>query len=140
MDEPNINWKDNVQNLPVKDDDDILDYRSGLTSSIALTKSRETDPERDEPWNPTAPEVITINPLRMKQYKIFKPDFNEERIKKAIDPKLKGTLKLLAPMFVFRRKYTPIDLLDTPALTMFHEVSIWKTLMQLCIICTDGIR
>jgi hypothetical protein len=100
-----------------------LDLKQGLSLSYAITKSRETDPLKDEPWNPKAPEIITFNPLRMKQYKLFKSEFNEKLIEKAMHPRIKGTIKKHAPVFLVRRKWTPVDLLDTPALTLFHEVN-----------------
>jgi hypothetical protein len=120
--EANIPYYDLVQKVPIKKDDAILDLKKGMSLSYAITKSRETDPIQDEPWDPRAPEVITFNPLRMKQYKLFKSKFNQDLIKKAMHPRMKGTIKTHAPEFIFRRKWTPVDLLDTPALTLFHEV------------------
>ncbi|KAM0229026.1 hypothetical protein ACHAPO_010303 [Fusarium lateritium] len=77
----------------------------------------------NEKWDPKAPEIITFNPLRMKQYKLFKSEFNEELIKKAMHPRIKGTIKIHAPEFIASREWTPVDLLDTPAMTLFHEMT-----------------
>jgi hypothetical protein len=89
---------------------------------MAVTSTRATDPNENEQWNPQAPEIITINPVRMRQYKLFKPELDEKHIQKAMHPGVRGTLKLHAPMFILRREWKPVDLLDTPAQTMLHEV------------------
>jgi hypothetical protein len=96
-------------------------FKLGLTTSVAITSTSDTTGTKHK-WKPEAPEIITINPLRMKQYKLAEPEFNEERIQKSMHPRFWQWLKLRVPQLLFSRIYRQVDLLDTPALTMLHEV------------------
>ncbi|KAF4946653.1 hypothetical protein FSARC_14143 [Fusarium sarcochroum] len=120
--EHNTPYVDEVQKAPVEKDSDMFLFKRGLTLSVAITSSRETTGE-GHVWKPESPEVITINPLRMWQYKKTKPVFNEQWIEKAAHPRMIRWIKTTVPELLFSRKWKQVDLLDTPALTIFHEMT-----------------
>ncbi|KAJ3532556.1 hypothetical protein NM208_g8262 [Fusarium decemcellulare] len=120
--EYNTPYVDMVQEAPIEEDSDMFNFKRGLTTSVAITSSRETTDETHV-WKIHSPEVITINPLRMWQYKKTRPQFNEKYIQKAAHPKMIRWVKTKVPELVFSRTWKQVDLLDTPALTLFHEMT-----------------
>ncbi|KAF7542203.1 hypothetical protein G7Z17_g11792 [Cylindrodendrum hubeiense] len=117
--EPNINWRDEIQGLPVLDDDSILNIKDEKTILVAVTSPARTWKE-GETWPDNIPEVITFNPWYIKHAVEKKSIFNSDRIKKALQPSLLKAIKIKFQRYTHAAN---VDTLDTPELTLIHELT-----------------
>lgn len=116
--EPNINWFDQIQNLPVKDHDGILDLKDEGTSTQAVTSPARAWKE-GETWPNNIPELITFSPKYIEEAVKKNMILNTDLVNKAVHPSLIRSIRIKFQRFT---DVTNVDVLQTPELVLLHEV------------------
>jgi hypothetical protein len=118
--EPDINWQNSAQDIPVRDG------RGEITLNTDTDVQAMTLPA--EPWKPgelwpaKSPELIAFQPNYIQRVAKKGTFFNNDLIQKALHPSLMRRLKdKLQGKTVIQ-----VDVCATAELTMFHEVSILR--------------
>ncbi|KAH7165281.1 hypothetical protein EDB81DRAFT_852200 [Dactylonectria macrodidyma] len=116
--EPNIHWIDDIQKLPVRDTDAILEFKGEKSTSQAVTSPARAW-KVGEVWPDNVPELITFDPEWIQTAVAKNSIFNSDRVKKAVHPSLRRNIQVKFQRFT---DITNIDVLQTLEFTLLHEL------------------